>query len=251
MDQAAFFRDCPKAALAFSGGTDSAYLLWAALEAGARIRPYFLSTPFQPARERAEALALARRLRAELTVVELALPRPVLKNPPQRCYLCKRAMFEALRDRAAADGYPVVLEGTNASDRPEDRPGMAALRELGVLSPLRLWGLTKEEIRRRSRAAGLPTWDKPACACLATRFPTGTAITAADLARVEAGEETLMALGYRDFRLRLRPWGALFQVHQDQKVRAGSELEKLRQALAPWFDRIELDENTRGRRENG
>ena len=251
MELAAFFQQHPKVALAFSGGTDSAYLLFAALEAGADVAPYYVATPFQPAFERADALALGQRLGVEIRMVEPALPEAVLENPPRRCYFCKKAMFAALIARAAADGYRTVLDGTNASDQVEDRPGMAALRELGILSPLRLCGLTKEEIRRRSRAAGLPTWDKPAYACLATRFPTGRAITPGDLARVEAGETALAALGYRDFRLRLRPWGALLQVHEEQKDRAGAELPRLRRELAPWFDRVELDELTRGRRENG
>ena len=111
-----------------------------------------------------------------MTVVEadiLAVPEAAA-NGPQRCYHCKTALFSQLRQAAREDGYTVLLDGTNASDDAGDRPGMRALRELEVRSPLRECGLTKEEVRRRSREAGLFTWDKPAYACLATRIPTGT-----------------------------------------------------------------------------
>ena len=105
-------------------------------------------------------------------------------NPPDRCYHCKRSLFTALLAAAKADGFPVVLDGSNASDDAGDRPGMRALRELEVRSPLRECGLTKSDVRRLAREAGLPVWDKPSYACLATRVPTGTAITREDLGRV-------------------------------------------------------------------
>ena len=238
-----FFAAHPRVALAFSGGTDSAYLLYAARAAGAQVGAYYLKTAFQPAFEREDARRLAAALGAPLAEVGLEiLSCPgAAENGPDRCYHCKRAMFTALMARAAADGYDTVIDGTNASDRSDDRPGMRALRELGVLSPLRLCGVTKADVRRLSRAAGLFTWDKPAYACLATRVPTGTAIRAADLARVERGEAALMALGYRDLRLRLRPDGALLQLPAGQLDRARGEWERLLEALRPWFDRVELD----------
>ena len=182
-----FFQENPRCALGFSGGVDSAYLLYAGVKAGADIRPYFIKTAFQPAFELADARKLAEGLGVEVTVLELdALADPrVAANPANRCYWCKQNLFRTLRDRAAADGYSVLLDGTNASDEAGDRPGMRALAELSVRSPLRECGLTKDEIRARSKAAGLFTWDKPAYACLATRVPAGEAITADLLARVE------------------------------------------------------------------
>lgn len=132
-----FFAAHPKAALGFSGGVDSAFLLWAAVQAGAEVRPFFVKTPFQPAFELADARRLCRELGVELAVIELdVLAEPkVAENPENRCYYCKRALFSALRDRARAEGYPLLIDGTNASDEVSDRPGMAALRELQVRSP--------------------------------------------------------------------------------------------------------------------
>ena len=170
-----FFQENPRCALGFSGGVDSAYLLYAGVKAGADIRPYFIKTAFQPSFELADAQKLAEGLGVEVTVLELdALADPrVAANPADRCYFCKQNLFRTLKERAIADGYPVLLDGTNASDEAGDRPGMRALAELSVRSPLRECGLTKAEIRARSREAGLFTWDKPAYACLATRVPAG------------------------------------------------------------------------------
>lgn len=190
-----FFAAHPKCALGFSGGVDSAYLLYAGVLAGADIHPYYIKTAFQPRFERDDALRLAGELGVEVTVLELdALADPqVAANPAERCYYCKQNLFRALKARAAADGYAVLLDGTNASDEAGDRPGMRALRELEVRSPLRECGLTKADIRRLSREAGLFTWDKPAYACLATRIPTGEAITGEILARVEGAEDPCSA----------------------------------------------------------
>ena len=170
-----FFSLVPKAAVAFSGGTDSAFLLWAARECGCEVRAYYGKTAFQPQFELEDARRLASELEVPMTVVEadiLSVPEAAA-NGPQRCYHCKTALFSRLRQAAREDGYTVLLDGTNASDDAGDRPGMRALRELEVRSPLRECGLTKDEVRRRSREAGLFTWDKPAYACLATRIPTG------------------------------------------------------------------------------
>ena len=133
-----FFAAHPKCALGFSGGVDSAYLLYAGVRAGADIRPYYIKTAFQPRFEQDDALRLAGELGVEVTVLELdALADPrVAANPAERCYYCKQNLFRALKARAAADGYAVLLDGTNASDEAGDRPGMRALRELEVRSPL-------------------------------------------------------------------------------------------------------------------
>ena len=156
MELKEFFREHPKAAVAFSGGVDSAYLLAEALRCGADVRPYCAVTAFQPAFERREAEELCRSLGVELVTVErdiLSVPR-VAANPADRCYHCKTAIFTALIERAAEDGYTLILDGTNASDDALDRPGMRALGELGVLSPLRLCGLTRS-------AEGAKSWACP------------------------------------------------------------------------------------------
>ena len=238
-----FFQENPRCALGFSGGVDSAYLLYAGVKAGADIRPYFIKTAFQPAFELADARKLAEGLGVEVTVLELdALADPrVAANPADRCYFCKQNLFRTLKERAIADGYPVLLDGTNASDEAGDRPGMRALAELSVRSPLRECGLTKAEIRARSREAGLFTWDKPAYACLATRVPAGESITAETLARVEGAEDALFRLGYTDFRVRVFHSAARLQLPRGQMERAVREAEELRQALKPYFTPILLD----------
>ena len=238
-----FFQENPRCALGFSGGVDSAYLLYAGVKAGADIRPYFIKTVFQPAFELADAKKLAAGLGAEVTVLELdALADPrVAANPADRCYFCKQNLFRTLKERAVADGYPVLLDGTNASDEAGDRPGMRALAELSVRSPLRECGLTKAEIRARSREAGLFTWDKPAYACLATRVPAGEAITADLLARVEGAEDALFRLGYTDFRVRVFHSAARLQLPRGQMERAVREAETIQAALKPYFTPILLD----------
>ena len=150
-------------------------------------------------------------------------------------------LFRTLKERAIADGYPVLLDGTNASDEAGDRPGMRALAELSVRSPLRECGLTKAEIRARSREAGLFTWDKSAYACLATRVPAGEAITAETLARVEGAEDALFRLGYTDFRVRVFHSAARLQLPRGQMERAVREAETIQAALKPYFTPILLD----------
>ena len=239
----AFFQQNPRCALAFSGGADSACLLWAGLRAGAEVRPYFVKTPFQPRFELEDARRLCRELGTELTVIEydVLADSQIAANPPDRCYHCKQRLFSLLRERGLAEGFPLLLDGTNASDEAEDRPGMQALRELEVRSPLRECGLTKEMIRALSRQAGLFTWDKPSYACLATRVPAGRTITLSDLERVERGETALAALGFADFRLRLTPDGCKLQVREGQFPLALELREDILSALEADFEEITLD----------
>ena len=237
-----FFRQVPRAALAFSGGTDSALLLWAAKKYGCDVHAYYAKTAFQPEFEYRDALRLARELDVPMTVVEvdiLTVPEAAA-NGPERCYFCKKALFSRLREAARKDGYALLLDGTNASDDAGDRPGMRAIRELEVRSPLRACGLTKADVRRLSKEAGLFTWDKPAYACLATRIPTGTPIIAADLQRVERAETALHALGFRDFRVRLFHGLARVQVPEGQMALALEQREEILAALGD-FDGVLLD----------
>ena len=238
-----FFTQHPRTAVAFSGGTDSALVLWAAGRYGRDVRAYYVHTVFQPAFELADAKRLAEELEVPLTVVEadvLAVPEAAA-NGPRRCYYCKKALFTTLWQRARADGYTVLLDGTNASDDAGDRPGMQALRELEVRSPLRECGITKAEVRRMSKEAGLFTWDKPAYACLATRVPTGTAITREALEKVERGENALFRLGFSDFRVRLLGDAARIQVPADQMERALALRGEINQALEADFSAVLLD----------
>lgn len=238
-----FFARHPRGAAACSGGVDSAYLLWAGLQAGARLKPYFVKTPFQPEFELEDARRLCGQLGAALEVLEFdILSRPqITANPPDRCYHCKRQLFSLLKERARADGFSLLLDGTNASDDGADRPGMRALAELEVRSPLRECGLNKEQIRELSRQAGLFTWNKPSYACLATRVPTGRAITPEDLERVEEGERLLSGLDFADFRLRLTSGGAKLQVLEEQLPLALERRQEILTALGTGFSELTLD----------
>ena len=243
-----FFRAHPRLALAFSGGTDSAYLLYAAAACGCDVRAFYAASAFQPAFERADAERLAAELGAAMTIVPLDVlaVEEVRRNPANRCYYCKQAIFAALIGAARAAGFDAIMDGTNASDDAGDRPGMRALSELGVLSPLRLCGISKAQVREYSRRAGLFTWDKPAYACLATRVPAGTAIEPDMLRRVEGAENALFALGFTDFRVRLFHDAARLQLPAAQLVRAAERREEIRAALAPYFEAILLDLKDRG-----
>ena len=243
MELADFFARHPKAALGFSGGVDSSYLLWSAKQCGADVRPYFIKTAFQPAFELEDARRLCRDVGAELTILELdaLADEAVAKNPADRCYHCKRNLFGTLTQRARADGYCLLLDGTNASDDAGDRPGMRALRELEVRSPLRECGLTKAEIRARSKAAGLFTWDKPAYACLATRVPTGQRITAEALAKTEAAEGFLFSLGLTDFRVRYFAGAARIQAPAAQLALILARREEILTELRQYYPAVLLD----------
>lgn len=243
-----FFKENPKAALGFSGGVDSSYLLYAGVQAGADIHPYYIKTAFQPQFELDDAERLCAQLGVPLTVLELDVLKneAVTANPPDRCYHCKTALFGALSARALADGYTLLLDGTNASDDAGDRPGMRALKELHVCSPLRECGLTKAEIRRLSREAGLFTWDKPAYACLATRIPSGDAITAEKLLATERAEAFLFSLGLTDFRVRNYRGAARLQFPEAQLNAVLAHRAEILQELKKDYPAVLLDLEVRG-----
>ena len=238
-----FFHENQKAAIAFSGGVDSAYLLYAALQSGADVRAYYVKSAFQPQFELDDARRLAETLSADMRVldVDILADETVAANPSDRCYHCKRRIFSAIASAAAADGYTLLLDGTNASDDAGDRPGMRALRELSVRSPLRECGLTKPEIRRLSREAGLFTWDKPAYACLATRVPAGERLTAEKLENTERAEDFLFSLGFTDFRVRLFNGAARLQLPAEQLPRLLECRAEILSELKKTYSTVMLD----------
>lgn len=248
MELSEFFSENKKAALAFSGGADSAYLLYAAKAAGADVRAYYVKSAFQPRFELEDAKRLAGELAADMRILEvdvLAL-QTVAYNPKDRCYHCKKLIFQTIAAAAQADGYTVLLDGTNASDEEGDRPGMRALRELSVRSPLRECGLTKEKIRSLSKKAGLFTWNKPAYACLATRIPTGEQITKDKLFATEAAEDYLFSLGFTDFRVRRAGEAARLQFPADQFEKAVKKREEIVGKLKQYYRAVLLDMEARG-----
>ncbi len=238
-----FFKEHDRVAIAFSGGTDSAYLLYAARRHAKACRAYFVKSDFQPQFELDDARRLAGELDVPLTVIKMHIldNKQVIENTHQRCYFCKRQIFSAIREQAVNDGFTVLLDGTNASDDAGDRPGMVALSELAVLSPLRLCGLTKAMIRERSKAAGLFTWDKPAYACLATRIPFGTPLDKHLLVRTEQAENFLMSLGFKDFRIRTLKDSARIQLPVGQMEHLLRHRTEILAQLKPAYDAVLLD----------
>ncbi|HYN86978.1 MAG TPA: ATP-dependent sacrificial sulfur transferase LarE [Ardenticatenaceae bacterium] len=194
------------ALVAYSGGVDSALVVAVAHEQlGPRSLACIGISPSYPARERRAAVEFVEQIGAPYRLVypnEIQNPH-YAANPRNRCYFCKSELHDALTALAAAEGWETVLDGVNADDVvKDDRPGIRAAREHGVRSPLLEAGITKEEVRAIARHLGLPAWDKPAMACLSSRVPTGTPITAELLAQIEAAEDVLYELGIRQFRVR-------------------------------------------------
>lgn len=243
-----FFVENKKVAVAFSGGVDSSYLLYAAKKYGADVRAYYVKSAFQPLFEYEDAMKLVADLDAmgmhvdvEVIHVDVLENDTVTANPFNRCYFCKQVIFGNIIEAAARDGYEVLLDGTNASDDASDRPGMKALEELKVKSPLRICGLTKDDVRRLSKEAGLFTWDKPSYACLATRIPTGQRITAENLSRTEWAEQYMSELGFRDFRVRTVGEGAKIQVTPEQFDLVIKYRDDIYEKLSEEYDGVVLD----------
>lgn len=198
-------KDMESVVVAFSGGVDSTLLLKVAQDTlGDRVIAVTITSPFHAKWEETEARELAVKIGAKHIMLPKTLENGALKyNPVNRCYLCKKDVFSDIQDYAARNGYQWVADGTNQDDAADYRPGMQALRELNIRSPLLEAGMTKQEIRELSEKMGLTTWDKPPYACLLTRIPYGQEIKEEDLQRVDQAESYLMSLGFRQVRVRL------------------------------------------------
>lgn len=242
-----FFKENPKLALAYSGGTDSSYLLYAAKESGADIRAYMTVSPFQPVFEIEDAKRTAKKLDVKLEVIELDVLKDerIKENSELRCYYCKSIILKSIAERAASQGYFTVIDGTNASDKSEDRPGMRALKELGVLSPLKLCNITKEELRQRLKEAGLDIWNKPSYSCLATRIKAGETIERERLKKIDEAEEQIRALGFSDIRLRTYKNGAKLELQKEDIERAFQNKEALDNIIIEKFGFYGIGERRR------
>ena len=224
---------CGRIAVAFSGGVDSTFLLKAAHDAlGDGVIAVTARSCSFPKRELREAQAFCeaegvRQLVIESEEMEIAGFR---HNPKNRCYLCKRALFEKMTAAAAELGITVIAEGSNVDDEGDYRPGLIAIRELGVKSPLREAGLTKAEIRALSRELGLPTWDKQSFACLSSRFVYGEEITPEKLGMVDQAEQLLLDLGFRQVRVRIHGTIARIELQPEEMDRFLEENRKHRLA---------------------
>ena len=212
-------RGLDSVAVACSGGLDSSLLLAAARVAlGDRVLALTVATPYMVDGEIAAARELTAQLGVRHRVLELPMPNEIAHNPPDRCYRCKLTLFAELKSVAAEEGFTWLADGSNQDDLADYRPGMRALRELDIRSPLLEARLGKVEIRRYARALNLPVWDKPASACLLTRLPHGTEVRFELLRRVETAESALRALGFGTVRVRCH--GDLARIEVDRAERA-------------------------------
>jgi len=215
--------ELPSVIVALSGGTDSAYLAWAAHRAlGARALSVSALSPSYSAHDRKVVESFVRQFDLRHEFIEThELENPAYRaNAFDRCYFCKDELFSVLDALANERGFAAIAYGVNADDTLDFRPGHRAATEHRVLAPLLEANLRKAEIRELSRRAGLPTWDRPASACLSSRIPYGTEVTPERLALVERGEAALRALGFRQFRVRLHEKLARIEVAPEEMARA-------------------------------
>ena len=207
------------ALVAFSGGVDSSLVLAAARQAlGERVLAVTACSPTYPDHEKDQAAAIAQRLGARHEFVDSdEFEDPSYRaNPPNRCYYCKQELFRKLQAVAAREGLPVIVDGSNADDEGDFRPGRNAAKEFGVRSPLAELGFGKSLIRQMAKARGLPNWDQPACACLASRIPYGQEITPLRLRRVAQAEAALRDIGFRTVRVRDHGTLARIEIPRDE-----------------------------------
>jgi len=191
--------------IAYSGGVDSTFLLFATREAlGKNACGVLIDSPFLSKREKQSALSTAHFFNLPL-IIEVVDPfqhHSIIENGPERCYFCKKFLFETIRALTEPKGFPVIADGSNVDDLSLFRPGRKALQELGIISPLVSAGFTKEEIRQVSRERNLPTWNQPSFSCLATRIPHGIPISIERLDRIEKAESILFQMGFQQLRVR-------------------------------------------------
>jgi uncharacterized protein len=232
--------------VAYSGGVDSAYLAYAASRTlGDRAVAVTADSPSYPARHRQLAIQIAHDFGFQHEIIRTnELDRPEYRaNPANRCYYCKHELYTHL-SRIAAGRSAVVVDGNNADDRGDDRPGRQAAREFGVQSPLDDVNLTKDEIRELSHRAGLPTWNEPASACLSSRIPYDTEVTDERLQTIARAEQSLRELGFRVFRVRHHDDVARIEIARDEMARAlepGTSAAIVRELKAAGYRFVSLD----------
>ncbi len=239
-------RELDSCLLAYSGGVDSTFLLKVAHEVlGDRVLAVTATSETYPSEELDEAVAMAKEMGARHMVLatnELD-NEEFAANPPSRCYFCKNELFDRLDDVARENGLRYVIDGFNVDDLGDFRPGMQAEREHGVRSPLREAGMGKAEIRVLSREMGLPTWDKPALACLSSRIPYGVRITREKLSQIGAAERYLRELGFRQLRVRHHDTVARIEVAAEEMPRLlehGTDIVKCLKGLGYLYVTMDL-----------
>lgn len=240
-----YLRKLDNLAVAFSGGVDSAFLLHAAREAiGDNVLALTINSPYIPDWEIDEAKGITESKGIKHQVVEVPVPEQIKNNPEDRCYLCKSFLFTLLKEFAKQRGFTNLADGTNYDDTKDHRPGMKALEELNVLSPLLENRFTKNDIREVSKEMGLDTWEKPAYACLLTRIPYNSSIETDLLRRIEKSETYLIGLGIR--AIRVRAHGDLARIETEpryiEKIFSEGHMQKISKQLRRYgFKYVTLD----------
>jgi uncharacterized protein len=240
-----YLKNLGDAAIAFSGGVDSTFLLKASKDAlGDKVLAMTVKSPYIPDWEIGEAKEITGQLGIKHVIVEAPVAEQIMNNPENRCYLCKTFIFTRLKEIAGQHEFRHVIDGTNSDDSENDRPGMKALKELDIKSPLKETGFTKKDIRKYSWINNLPTWDKPAYACLLTRIPYNTPLEEEMLRRIEKSEKFLIDLGIRAVRVRVHDNLARIETEPAliKKIFQENLLEKISQQLKSYgFKYVTLD----------